>query len=151
MGAGGASAEHRGAGNKITGASHTMDPNRFRLATRIHFALLRQYGEDVDVGALVKGSPEAREALWVCEASNDRELVELAAQFKRLANTPAQPTKITEPADAPQDAAWARNTSGFGASVLPDLDAQYPTPASAPAPVPRALLKPSSWLRKSLH
>ena len=126
-----------------------MDPNRFRLATRIHFALLRQYGEDVDVGALVKGSPEAREALWVCEASNDRELVELSAQFKRLANTPAQQTRVTEPADAPQDAAWARNTSGFGASVLPDLDT--PHPPSAPAPVPRALLKPSSWLRKSLH
>ena len=126
-----------------------MDPNRFRLATRIHFALLRHYGEDVDVGALVKGSPEAREALWVCEASNDRELVELAAQFKHLANTPAQPKTITEPADPPQDAAWARNTSGFGASLLPDLDA--PRPASVPAPVPRALLKPSSWLRKSLH
>ena len=128
-----------------------MDPNRFRLATRIHFALLRQYGEDVDVGALVKGSPEAREALWVCEASNDRELVELAAQFKRLADTPALPARITEPADAPQDAAWARNTSGFGASMLPDLDPPRLAPATAPAPIPRALLKPSSWLRKSLH
>ena len=128
-----------------------MDPNRFRLATRIHFALLRHYGEDVDVGALVKGSPEAREALWVCEASNDRELVELAAQFKRLANTPAQPKTTTEPADPPQDAAWARNTSGFGASMLPDLDLPRLATAPAPAPVPRALLKPSSWLRKSLH
>ena len=128
-----------------------MDPNRFRLATRIHFALLRQYGEDVDVGALVKGSLEAREALWVCEASNDRELVDLAAQFKRLASTPAQPKRITEPVDAPQDAAWARNTSGFGASMLPDLDPPRPAPTPALAPVSRALLKPSSWLRKSVH
>ena len=122
-----------------------MDPNRFRLATRIHFALLRHYGEDVDVGSLVKGSPEAREALWVCEASHDRELVELAAQFKHLTNTAAVTARTAEPADAPQDAAWARNTSGFGASRLPDLD------PPRHAPPARALMKPSSWLRKSVH
>ena len=116
-----------------------MDPHRFRLATRIHFALLRHYGEDVDVGSLLKGSPEAREALWVCEASNDRELVELAAQFRQPAKAPARPARAAEPADAPQDAAWARNTSGFGATTPPELN---------PA---RMLLKPSSWLRKSVH
>jgi hypothetical protein len=122
-----------------------MDPHRFRLATRIHFALLRRYGEDVDVAALLKGSPEAREALWVCEASNDRELVELAAQFKRSEKAPAPLAKAVESADAPQDAAWARNTSGFGATTPPDLN------QPREAPPMRALLKPSSWLRKSIH
>jgi hypothetical protein len=122
-----------------------MDPHRFRLATRIHFALLRQYGEDVDVGSLLKGSPEAREALWVCEASNDLELVELAAQFRQSAKAPARPPSAAEPADAPQDAAWARNTSGFGATTPPELN----PPRHAPAA--RMLLKPSSWLRKSVH
>jgi len=123
-----------------------MDPQRFRLATRIHFALLRKYGEDVDVDALLKASPEAREALWVCEASDDRELVELAAQFKRTAAKPqARIARPFEPIEAPQDAAWARNTSGFGASMPSAFDAQPRTPA------PRALLKPSSWLRKSAH
>ena len=125
-----------------------MDPHRFRLATRIHFALLRRYGEDVDVGSLLKGSPEAREALWVCEASDERELVELAAEFKRLAKA-ARPVKPVQVADAPQDAAWARNTSGFGATLPPDLDAPYLAPNHAPAA--RALLKPSTWLRKSVH
>ncbi|HKW85260.1 MAG TPA: hypothetical protein VJN68_16050 [Burkholderiaceae bacterium] len=122
-----------------------MDPHRFRLATRIHFALLRQYGEDVDVATLLKGSPEAREALWVCAASDDRELVELAAQFKRASKTPAPPTKPLGPADAPQDVAWARDTSGFGATMPVDLE------APRRLPVARTLLKPSSWLRKSAH
>ena len=126
-----------------------MDPHSFRLATRIHFALLRRYGEDVDVGSLLKGSPEAREALWVCEASDDRELVELAAEFKRLAKTAARPVKPVRVADAPQDAAWARNTSGFGATLPPDLDALHHAPNHPPAA--RALLRPSTWLRKSAH
>ena len=121
-----------------------MDPNRFRLATRIHFALLRQYGEDVDVGALVKGSPEAREALWVCEASNDRELVELAAQFKRLADTPALPARITEPADAPQDAAWARNTSGFGVTAVAPAEPE-------PEPEESSWRSATLWLRRSAN
>ena len=130
-----------------------MDPHRFRLATRIHFALLRQYGEDVEVGSLLKGSPEAREALWVCEASEDRELVEFAAEFKRLAKTSAAPAKPVPVADAPQDAAWARNTSGFGATLPAGLDALHTAMHTAPDPAPaaRALLKPSTWLRKSAH
>ena len=122
-----------------------MDPHRFRLATRIHFALLRKYGEDVDVAELLKGSPEAREALWVCEASDDRELVELATQFKRLAVMPRRSVRGLAPAEAPQDAAWARNTSGFGATMPSAFDAPHPVPSV------RVLLKPSSWLRKSVH
>jgi hypothetical protein len=122
-----------------------MDPHRFRLATRIHFALLRKYGEDVDVGSLLKGSPEAREALWVCEASDDRELVQLAAQLKQLAPAPRRPAREVEPAEAPQDAAWARNTSGFGATMPSAFDASHHAPAA------RVLLKPSSWLRKTAH
>ena len=122
-----------------------MDPHRFRLATHIHFALLRQYGEDVDVASLVKGSAEGREALWVCEASGDAELVELAAQFKRLARTSARPARPVEWASAPQDVAWARDTSGFGTTRPPELNAPRHALAA------RALLKPSSWLRKSAH
>jgi hypothetical protein len=126
-----------------------MDPHRFRLATRIHFALLRRYGEDVDVGSLLRGSPEAREALWVCEASDDRELVGFAAEFKRLARAATRPAKPAPMADAPQDAAWARNTSGFGATMPGALDAPRTAPDHVPAA--RALLKPSTWLRKSAH
>jgi len=117
-----------------------MDPIRFRLAARIHFALLRQYGEDVEVAALLSGSREAREALWVCEASGDRELAELAAQFKRASAAPARPQTAGA---TPQDAAWARNTTGFGISVPSELAALRPVEAA-----PRSRLHPASWLRR---
>lgn len=75
-----------------------MDPHQFHLATRIHFALLRQYGEDVGVASLLKGSAEAREALWVCEASDDHELVEFAARFKRSSlHQPAAASRNSSP------------------------------------------------------
>src|SRR5258706_10594073 len=56
--------------------------NKLRIATRIHFALLRHYSEDVPVSDLIKGEADAREALWVCEASGIDELVTLAQQFE---------------------------------------------------------------------
>ncbi|HKX42522.1 MAG TPA: hypothetical protein VJO99_15295 [Burkholderiaceae bacterium] len=122
-----------------------VDPTRFRLAARIHFALLRQYGEDVEIAALLKGSREAREALWVCEACGDAELVELAAQFKRASPKPAStPALAAKPADAPQDAAWASNTTGFGVSIPSELTLPRQSDAA-----PRTLLNPSSWLRRS--
>ena len=66
-----------------------MDPTlRFRLATRIHFALLRHFGEDVHVNSLLKGEGEAREALWVCEASGDPELAGLARRLERRSRAP---------------------------------------------------------------
>ncbi len=56
-----------------------MDPTiRLRIATRIHFALLRHYSEDVPVSTLLQGEDDAREALWVCDASGQDELVALA-------------------------------------------------------------------------
>jgi len=55
---------------------------RLRIATRIHFALLRQDGEDVEIGSLMKGGADAREAMFVCEASGDRELAAMARQLQ---------------------------------------------------------------------
>ena len=102
---------------------------RLRIATRIHFALLRHYGERVDVAGLLRGDAEAREALWVCEGSGHAELVNLAQQFidateadadadadthkARRSARPwvAAPTGAARP--APRDAVWARDTTGF--------------------------------------
>jgi hypothetical protein len=114
---------------------------RLRTATRIHFALLRHYGEGVEVGTLLKNEADAREALWVCEASGDAELVELARQFRRLNATEAQARKRAAAAIAPQDAAWARNTSGFGVSRPLALDAEPSGFAGS------QWLKPSTWLK----
>ena len=125
--------------------------SRFRLAAKIHFALLRLYGVDVGVSTLLLGGAESREALWVCAASPDAELAGMALAFARCTEA-LQSIEGVEPpaAGAPQDADWARNTSGFGFVASSFLETLEPSaPASAPrriAPA-RRLFKPSSWLR----
>jgi hypothetical protein len=124
-----------------------LDPtSRLRIATRIHFGLMRHYGEAVEIRSLLEGAAEAREALWVCEASDDDELVALARQLKQANRRPAAPAKPIETKSAapraagrtPQDTAWSRNTTGFGVSDLADLGhAGDGTSAS--------WLHPSSW------
>ncbi len=120
---------------------HPLDPTiRLRIATRIHFALLRQYGEDVSVSTLLGDARDAREALWVCEASGIDELASLAKQFKAAPKPmPAiVPRRAVEGA-VPQDLAWAQNTSGFGVSRPPEAMA-----ALAEKPHRRSML--SRWL-----
>lgn len=142
--------------------SQTPDPSsRLRIATRIHFALLRQYGEAVEVDSLLKYDADAREAVWVCQASGDAELVSLARQFTQASSTrsersqrkpnaaavtpsvaPARPAAASPARPAPQDAAWARNTSGFGVSQPAEL-ADAPLRKSAGG----RWFKPMQWLR----
>ncbi len=116
---------------------------RLRIATRIHFALLRQYGEQVEVGSLMKGGADVREAMWVCEASGDAELVSLVRQLRHVDRAEAKAAAAKQAAmnAAPQDAAWARHSSGFGLSR--PLDLEVPTPGST------SWLRPSSWLRRA--
>ena len=60
----------------------SVDPTaRLRIATRIHFALLRHFGESVDIRLLLAGGAECQEALAVCEASGDRYMMALGRQF----------------------------------------------------------------------
>ena len=129
-----------------------MDPtNRLRIATRIHFALLRHFDEDVSVSRLLANEADAREALWVCQASQNGELVELAAQFKaankqeareaKQRSASAQNSAYAPLADVPQDLAWSKDTSGFGVSRLPSFMAD-------PSPTITDWLKPSTWLRR---
>ena len=129
-----------------------MNPtNRLRIATRIHFALLRQYGEDVAVSTLLKGEGDAREALWVCAASDSDELVTLAQQFEVAAKDAARAARVAARAAArpaaaaprgaaPQEMAWAQDTSGFGLSRLSEF-------GELPAAKPASWLSPSRWLR----
>jgi hypothetical protein len=125
----------------------------FRIATRIHFALLRQYSEDVAVSALLNGDAGAREALWVCEASGHQELVTLAQQLNAAKRDEARAARAAARSEAPkaqpaksgavaQDMAWAQDTSGFG--VTRPLDADDAAPGK-----PTRWLSPSRWLRGS--
>ena len=131
-----------------------MDPTiRLRIATRIHFALLRHYNEDVAIGSLLKDERVARETLWVCEASGVEELIALGQQFETAARQEARAIELrqrevraaaaknTSHGATPQEMAWARDTSGFGLSRLPE------STQTAPAETAR-WLKPSSWLRR---
>jgi hypothetical protein len=122
-----------------------LDPNaRLRIATRIHFALLRHYGEDVAVGMLLGSEADAREALWVCDASGDAELALLAQRFREAgreeARTAHQPLAAAK-GSVPQDLAWSQDTSGFGVSRPLEI-------ADAPAPEPAGLLSAARWLRR---
>jgi hypothetical protein len=129
-----------------------LDPTRrFRIATRIHFALLRHYGEDVSVGTLLQGDNDAREALWVCEASGHDELVALSREFNAAAvpaagavSAAAIPVSAVARGAVPQDLVWSQDTSGFGFSRPSEL-----AELGAPVPRPTRWLNPSSWLRNS--
>ena len=98
-----------------------MDPTtRLRIATRIHFALLRHFGEDVGIQALLDGDANAREALWVCEASGDAELVMLARQFNHAQaldlalRTRSEKLRPDHPARRlAAETDWSQSTSGL--------------------------------------
>ena len=122
-----------------------LDPTiRLRLATRIHFALRRNYGEDVEVSTLLRGLPEAREALWVCAASGDAELTALAQQFAEVtAAADLAAIKLAQAqATAPQDTVWSQDTSGFGMTRPPVLGDE-----SAAAAAPAGWRQRMNWLR----
>ena len=146
----GPKAQHGG----MSVSAPTLDPTvRLRVATRIHFALLRHCGEQVPVSALLQGGNEMREALWVCEASNQAELVALAAQFAQLVKlaqvtaAPARATAAVPERAAPQDAVWAKDTSGFGLSRPAD---EMTTASRSATPAASAgWLSPARWLRRS--
>ncbi len=109
---------------------------RLRLATRIHFALLRHYGHKVEIGELMKAEGEVREAIWVCEASGDAELATMARQLREAGDAGEVSGRV------PQDTAWAGDTSGFGVSRPVELEM-----GGAEPPV-SSWLKPSTWVRR---
>jgi hypothetical protein len=55
---------------------------RLQLATRIHYALLRELGQGVDVGRLLKQPAYARDVLLVCDACSGNDLPRLAKAFR---------------------------------------------------------------------
>jgi len=102
-----------------------MNPNnRLRIATRIHYGLLRHMGSGIDVGYMLKREDYAREVLYVCEGSGDAELMSLARQFERA--TIEQEISDTRAAGldsmhAPLDSMWSRSTS-FGTTRAGELE-----------------------------
>ena len=136
-------------------------PAELRIATRIHFGLKQWLGEGIDVETMLQQPDEAREILFVCQASGNAELVSLARQWAdargelkkasrpRSASERSTPVSTPKPTAKPvaaraaarQDLAWARDTSGFGITQPPELDLPQPEASGA------RWHKPSSWLR----
>jgi hypothetical protein len=112
--------------------------NRLHLATRIHFTLLRELGEGVDVGRMLRQRDYADEVLNVCRGLEDFALVELADRFddataaesarKHMAQA-AQRARLAlaqiprrSAGAAAQTMDWSAQTSGFGVTrALSDL------------------------------
>jgi hypothetical protein len=127
-----------------------LDPNnRLRIATRIHFALMRHLGADlVDVGQMLKSDSEAREVLWVCDATGDAELMSLARKFRRAGTAEATDVQAKAGAGhAAQETPWARDTSGFGLTQPPEVVDTAVRGAKSNS-VSGGWLKPVSWLRR---
>jgi hypothetical protein len=98
---------------------------RLRLASRINHLLLRELGEGVDVGMLLKRAPYATEVLYVCAASGNPELKALGEEFARV--TRAYHERIVremeggaapgaDSAPPTQASAWPSGASDFSAS-----------------------------------
>jgi len=55
---------------------------RLQLATRIHYALLRELGHGIEVGRLLKHPLYGRDVLLVCDACDGNDLQRLARAFR---------------------------------------------------------------------
>ncbi|MFN3415075.1 MAG: hypothetical protein ACK4ZD_02015 [Caldimonas sp.] len=93
--------------------------HRLQIATRIHFALLRELGSGIDVGLMLSRELYALDVLNVCRASENEELERLAEQFVQASAprplVPPPPTRST-PAPRPRRAWWRSLGAALGAS-----------------------------------
>ena len=102
-------------------------PNRFQIASRMHFLLLRELGQGIEVEQMLGDERYARDVLLVCDAHQNTELALLALQYRQ---TPRQ-VSATTAGHAQHRTDWSSNTSGFGLSKpIDSLDA--PNESRAP-------------------
>jgi hypothetical protein len=131
-----------------------MDPTyRLRIATRLHFLLLRRYGQDIEVGHLLKSRARNHDGLWLCKATGDAELIALARQLAHANHLHERnEARLREQAlynacvaagAAVHEMPWGYDTSGFGMTHPLHLGEVPP----AEAPRPRRWLKPLRWLK----
>jgi hypothetical protein len=134
-----------------------MDPTyRLRTATRLHFLLLRRYGQDIEVSHLLKSRARNHDGLWLCKATGDAELIALARLLAHANHLHAkEETRLREEAlmsavagaaggAAANDMPWSFDTSGFGLTHPQHLPEE---PNDAPQRVRR--FSPLRWLKGS--
>jgi hypothetical protein len=119
--------------------------NKLRIATKIHFFLLRELGQGIDIERMLSHELYARDVLLVCEACAGTELARLAAQFRSLQTPgvaePAAPYITTQTAQSapmahmPRPLEWATSAK----------EARIPAPLLAQASEPQR-----GWLSRML-
>ena len=115
--------------------SQALANRRLQLATRIHYALMRELGFGIDVGRLMKQPLYARDVLLVCDACSGHDLPRLAIAFRGLTAAQAEGVDV---AGASQFASSLFQTSSqpssqFGASQPASQTPQSMSPDSVPA------------------
>ena len=127
----------------------TMDPTyRLRTATRLHFLLLRRYGQDIEVSHLLKSRARNHDGLWLCKATGDTELIALARLLAHANHLHAREEALMSACAvggaAPIDMPWSFDTSGFGLTHPQHLPEEpNDTPQSA------RRFSPLRWLKGS--
>ncbi len=121
----------------------TAQPTRMQVATRIHFELLRELGQGLDIERMLQDARYARDVLLVCDAYPGSELADLAVRF-RLA--PSAPYPVAEAGHAKQPIEWSRASTGFGLSRPmsisgPDSEQFLNQPAANEDPARRTTLE----------
>lgn len=90
----------------------TISASRLQIATRIHFLLLRDLGQGIDIEQMLQQPRYERDVLLVCDACHGSELAALAQEYRRA--LPA-PTGTQSPAGhTRQPIDWSRASTGFG-------------------------------------
>jgi hypothetical protein len=101
-----------------------MQHQRLTIATRIHHLLLREIGEGIDVGKMLKRAPYATEVLYVCAASRQPELRELGRQFEAL--TRAHNVEVVQAMERAERKGPAASGWPSGAASGTDVDSSHP-------------------------
>jgi len=115
--------------------SQALANRRLQLATRIHYALMRELGFGIDVGRLMKQPLYARDVLLVCDACSGHDLPRLAIAFRGLTIAEAEGV---DTAGASQFASSLFQTSTaqssqFNASQSQPASTEAASPESVPA------------------
>lgn len=101
--------------------------DRMQLARRIHQVLVREIDHAIEVERLLTDVHYGRDVLLVCDALPGSEAPPLATQFRMMPPpaAAAAPHKAASgaPGHARQPTDWSRDTSGFGVTRPPPVDA----------------------------
>jgi hypothetical protein len=92
---------------------------RLQLATRIHYALLREIGQGVDVGRMLKHPLYARDVLLVCDACNGHDLRRLAVAFRGVSMAAASHGGVSGASGFGVSQAWSSSLASMPPDSVP--------------------------------